>query len=84
MVARRGRGRRRARLFVGPGISRDQKNLDLILRARRRRLQRDAAGRFLLDRGREAKNRVVPAVRLDRHEPADDLSREQFHGRPRL
>ena len=55
---------------LGNGISGHQKNLDLVLRPRRRRLQRDAARRILLDRGHEKMADVVPAVRLDRHESA--------------
>ena len=42
---RRGRGERGGGLALGIGIARHQKNLDLILRPRRRRLQRDAARR---------------------------------------
>src|SRR5688572_26424688 len=64
----RGSAIARLRLPLGAAISRDQDDLDLVLRPLGRRVEPPVAGVVLLRRRHPPSTGLVPAIHLDRHE----------------
>src|SRR5207244_901023 len=66
-------------LVVELAIPGNQEDLDIVVRARGGRVQRDPTGSVVSDCGRMAEADLVPAVCVDRNELHHDLSSEQYH-----